>query len=113
MPIRIRVALVDVTGHVDIICPDELETRIRGAHPPPLHLVAWAVIEATEPSVHENIVAASASEVGTPPFSYLVHMTCVADLPVGTVHVGHSVYHIPGVRRVAVTLLGHRGAIGR
>lgn len=108
MPIRIRVALVEVTGHVEIVCPDDLELRMRGTHPPPLHLVAWAVIEATEPSVHENIVAAARSEVGTPPFSYLVHMACVSDLPVGTVHVGHGVYHVPGIRRVAVTLLTHR-----
>ena len=108
MPIRIRVEIIGhVGGHLDIVCPDDVEVSIRGVHPPPLHVVAWAVLEATEPSVHENIAALMRIEFGAPPFAAVVHMGGVAELPVSTCLVGRGVYHIPGSngRKVAVTFL--------
>lgn len=111
MPIRIRVEIVGhIGGHLDIMCPDHIELSIRGTHPPPLHVVAWAVLEATEPSLHENIMAQASIEFGAPPFAAVVHMRSAADLPINTCHIGHGVYHIPGSngRKVAVTFIGHR-----
>lgn len=102
MPHRMKVNCAG-PGACIVVCPDEVEKDIRDYLQPPLHLVAWAILEACAATRLENVEAVrnSANNFGEMAGMY----TSILDLPMDTVEESPGVWVVNHC--VWVTLLDH------
>lgn len=101
MPHRMKVNCAG-PGACVVVCPDEIEKDIRDYLQPPLHLVAWAIMEACAATLYENVEAVHNSGCN---FDEMAGMEGIQDLPMDTFEESPGVWVVNHC--VRVTLLDH------